>query len=130
MSKVTLLKTKDNNLQLAQSSLNRETLFLKNSFCLFQRYVDKKKYFITTFDQEIEKNFDNPNIKIRDIAFNMAMTEKQLYRKAKQYFSITPNKYLRNFRLDHARMLMEKGVPINAISAIVGFTSHSYFNRC
>ncbi len=130
MSKVTLFKTKDNDFQLAQSSLNSELLFLNHSFSLSQRNVDKKKYFIVTFDQEIEKNFRNPNIKIRDIAFNMAMTERQLYRKSKQYISITPKKYLRNFRLDQAVMLMKRSVPINIVSSTVGFTSHTYFTKC
>ena len=61
---------------------------------------------------------------------NMAISEKQLYRKLKALLNLGASELLRNYRLTKAVELLKKGNRISAIYYEVGFSSHSYFSAC
>jgi len=95
-----------------------------------EHWEEHQKIFIEKFKLQLEKNITNPNIKVGEIASDLAMSERQLYRKLKGTLNITPATFLRDFRLEKAQRLIEKGESISNIVFDVGFTSHSYFSRC
>jgi signal transduction histidine kinase/ligand-binding sensor domain-containing protein/DNA-binding response OmpR family regulator len=94
------------------------------------QWEDHQKAFLKRFIEQIETNIENPQLKIAQIANNLAMTERQLYRKLKGVINVTPSDYLKNYRLEKALSLLKNGEPIGNVAFDIGFSSHSYFSRC
>ena len=64
-----------------------------------------------------------------DLAHNLSITESELMNKTQQYFHITPDSYLREFRLDQAIELMREGMLIHNIPKNTGFSDQHNFNK-
>ena len=60
----------------------------------------------------------------------MEMSERQLQRKIKALIGITPNNFIKEFRLNKAKVLLQNGSQIGRIALDVGFSSQTYFGRC
>ena len=60
----------------------------------------------------------------------MAMSRTNFFRKFRALTGVTPNEYLKNYRLDRAAKLIRGGARINEAAESVGFTSSSYFAKC
>ena len=61
----------------------------------------------------------------------MAMSQSQLYRKTIELTGLSPNVFLKEFRLEKAKELMSKQrYSISQITYDAGFTSPSYFTKC
>ena len=86
--------------------------------------------FLQKFDLLISEQINNQNLRIVTIASAMHMTERQLFRKFKALLNTTPADYLRNRRLEKAINLINQGINIGEVAYLVGFSSHSNFNRC
>ena len=57
------------------------------------------------------------------------MSERQLQRKIKVILGITPNNFIKEFRLKKAQNLLVSGAQIGQIALDVGFSSQTYFGR-
>ncbi|WP_196140953.1 ATP-binding protein [Aliikangiella sp. G2MR2-5] len=86
--------------------------------------------FVEKFSKEIEKNIDNPDLKVEQLAKALAVSERQLYRKLKGLLNVTPAEFLRNYRLNTAVNLLKDGESVSNVAFTVGFGSQSYFSRC
>ena len=64
------------------------------------------------------------------IAEQMYVSERQLYRKLKCIFDMTPREYLKIFRLEKAKLLLNGEQSSKQVALNVGFSSHSYFAKC
>lgn len=89
-----------------------------------------QKRFLSSLDRTLQNYYTNSEIKIHDIAANIAMSERQLYRKLKGVVDMTPSEYLRNYRLEKAKEILADGKSANEASYMVGFSSPSYFSNC
>jgi AraC-like DNA-binding protein len=59
------------------------------------------------------------------------MSKSQLYRKTVDFFDLSPNLLLKDYRLEKAKELMKKRrYTISQITFDSGFTSPSYFTKC
>ncbi|MCW9001058.1 MAG: response regulator, partial [Kangiellaceae bacterium] len=90
----------------------------------------QEQIFVNKLNELIEKNHQNSSLKVEHIAENLAMSERQLYRKLKGVLNITPAELLRSYRLEKAAQLINENHPVGNISFDVGFSSHSYFSQC
>lgn len=87
--------------------------------------------FLEKLKNELEKNLDNDQLGVEDIAGSMSMSRSQLLRKLKALTNLTPNEFIRNYRLVRARELILNDAGSTAeIAFDVGFSSPSYFTRC
>lgn len=86
--------------------------------------------FLSRFNAEIEKNLADADLKVEQLAKNLAMSERQLYRKLKGVLSVTPAEHLRNVRLQKSLTLIRQNEAVGNIAFMVGFSSHSYFCKC
>lgn len=78
----------------------------------------------------IEKNMDNTDYTVDQLASDMALSRSNLYRRTQSMLGITPNDFLRNVRLKHAaHLLSNTDMPINQIALSVGFQSPRYFSQ-
>ena len=86
--------------------------------------------FINSINDSIEKQISEESFSIEALASDMAMSRTNFFRKFKALTGITPNEYLKNYRLDRSSELISKGARINEAAESVGFTSSSYFAKC
>lgn len=70
------------------------------------------------------------NYSIDSLADQMNMSRSNFYRKIKALSGMSPNDYLKNFRLNKAAELIVAGTRIIEVAEKLGFTSSSYFARC
>ena len=84
---------------------------------------------VTRLMKAIEKNLDNVDYTIDQLAQDAGMSRTDLYRKTQQMLGITPNNFLRNVRIKHAaRLLAETDMPVNQVALMVGFQTSSCSN--
>tara|TARA_R110000744_G_scaffold74229_2_gene148353 strand:+ start:4384 stop:7317 length:2934 start_codon:yes stop_codon:yes gene_type:complete len=74
--------------------------------------------------------YTDTDLDIVQLAARMAMSERQLQRKIKALIGITPNNFIKEFRLKKAKVLLQNGSQIGRIALDVGFSSQTYFGRC
>ena len=86
--------------------------------------------FIRSINESIRKQLSEENFSIEALAYDMAMSRTNFFRKFKALTGVTPNDYLKDYRLDRAAELIREGARINEAAESVGFTSSSYFAKC
>ena len=59
----------------------------------------------------------------------MAISRVHLNRKMKEHYVVSPNIFIRSFRLKQAaKLLLSQDVNVSEVAYTVGFASHSYFS--
>jgi len=86
--------------------------------------------FINRLNRVLEKHYLNSDVAVSTIASDLAMSERQLLRKSKSIVDMTPIDYLRRFRIEKGRKLLEQGKSASYATVEIGFTSQSYFGKC
>jgi AraC-like DNA-binding protein len=80
---------------------------------------------------KLEENWQNPDFTVSEFCQTMATSQSQLYRKSVELTGMSPNIFLKEFRLEKAKELMNKQrSSISQITFDAGFTSPSYFTKC
>ena len=92
--------------------------------------IAKQKKFINQLNEILEVLYINSDTSIANIASEIAMSERQFFRKIKSVLDMTPAEYLRRFRLEKAKILLELGNNASYAAFEVGFSSQSYFGKC
>jgi AraC-like DNA-binding protein len=79
----------------------------------------------------VEENWSKAEFDISNYGKAMAMSTSQLYRKTISLTGLSPNLFLKDFRLEKAKELMhKKQYNIAQITFESGFSSPSYFTKC
>lgn len=87
--------------------------------------------FKTQFDQTIEELLSSADCKITTIAAKMYMSTASLERGVKKVYGITPKKYILDFKLRKAEiMLRQKMGNVTEVAYSLGFNSVSHFCTC
>ncbi len=82
-------------------------------------------------DAYLEANICNRDLSIETLADHMNMSASTLYRKLKAASSLSPNDYIRLYRLNTAaRLLKQNGFNIKTVTEQTGFSSVAYFTNC
>lgn len=91
--------------------------------------VDER--FMQRLYDVLEKNISNPELNLDDFSREVGMSRANLYRKIKAITNLSPNEFIRNFRLTMgAKMLKEAKLSVSDVYVAVGFNSHAYFSNC
>jgi signal transduction histidine kinase/ligand-binding sensor domain-containing protein/DNA-binding response OmpR family regulator len=106
-----------------ETSAEIESDIETNQNRLQQAFVDKLNHIL-------EQYYTNASTSIQDITSQLAMSERQFFRKMKNVLDMTPSEYLRRFRLEKARQLLNQGKKTSFVTYEVGFNSQSYFGKC
>ncbi len=81
-------------------------------------------------DDIIEENIDNHKFNIDMLAVAINMSRSSFHRKVKGMLNVTPNDYLRLYRLKRAaQMMSSRNYIIKEVAQKTGFTSMSYFSK-
>lgn len=70
------------------------------------------------------------NFSIDALAEELNMSRSNFYRKIKALSGMSPNDYVKTFRLNKAAELLRSGARISEVAEQVGFSSSSYFAKC
>ena len=60
----------------------------------------------------------------------LGMSKSSFYRKLHTLSDMTPNDYLKNYRLNRASAMLLDGLRASEVYSEVGFSSASYFSKC
>ena len=87
--------------------------------------------FIESVILEMERNFDNPDFRLEDLAEPLNMSYSNIYRKFQALTDKTLVDFMRSFRLKKAiPLLVNHNFTISEIAFQVGFNDPKYFSKC
>lgn len=93
--------------------------------------TDRRNEWLERVDAFLESNLYNHSLGVDLVAEHMAMSNSTLYRRMKSVTSLSPNEYIRLFRLKRAaQMLRQEGMAIREVSDALCFSSVAYFTNC
>ncbi len=95
------------------------------------RVTKSNASFIIKLKEEMEKHLADESYNMVSMAESMFMSQSTLYRKVKSLTGVSPNEFVRDFRLQKAAEMLSTGDYLaNEVYQKVGFNSVSYFSLC
>jgi AraC-like DNA-binding protein len=93
--------------------------------------LSRSQRFLNQLESIIEEHLTDPLFTVTELSKSMNISEGTLRRKTQQYTSLSPNLFIRKFRLNKAIEMLENDVgTITEIAQAVGFCTPSYFSKC
>jgi len=90
-----------------------------------------EEVFLEKLIQQIEENMGNESFGVEQLAEAVGLSRSQLHRKMLHIIDQAPSLFLRKYRLERAKQLLEKrSGRVSDIAFEVGFSSPSYFTKC
>jgi AraC-like DNA-binding protein len=87
--------------------------------------------FIEQLHGIIEENLSNPLFTVGDLGKKLYMSRASMYRKIHYLSGLSPQLYIRSYRLKRAAQLLENHYGnVTEVCFKVGFTSTAYFAKC
>ncbi|RNC64115.1 hybrid sensor histidine kinase/response regulator transcription factor [Proteiniphilum sp. X52] len=87
--------------------------------------------FLVKLNEIIERNIENSDFSIDDLAKEIGLSSSGLFAKIKQISGVTPNKLIQSMRLKKSAELLSEGrYRVNEVCYRVGFNNPSYFAKC
>lgn len=87
--------------------------------------------FMLRMINEIEKNIDNSEYVVNDLAVAMAMSRTVFYKKVKSLTGFSPIEFIRDIKIKYAAQLLESGkYSIKEVSYMIGISDTKYFTQC
>ena len=119
-----LLKLTINNLLQISDKRRREFDIEKSEI---DNEIDHK--FFNSLNSLIEENLSNEEFEVNYISMQMGMSVSTLYRKLKAVTDLTVNNYVKIYRLNKAKSLLDSKLNISEVAYMVGFSDRKYFSR-
>jgi len=95
-----------------------------------QHMLDDDRKIMMELEKYILEHLDNSKLLSEDIANALGVGEKTLRNRVKNITGYTVKEYLKNFRLEKAKLLIEQNYGTKGeVAAAVGFSSLSYFSK-
>lgn len=120
-----------------QKILQNERLYQESQ----RQSIDKDKSetqakevpFMDRIMKVMEENYANPELNVKMIADAMRMQRTEVSKQLQDNVGVTTSQFIRNYRLDLAKKMLEDNVADRNITEIafrVGFNDPKYFTRC
>ena len=90
---------------------------------------DADQQFLLRLTATLDAHFANPGFGIDQLTERIGMSRMQLHRKLKALTNKAPGELLRQFRLEHAQELINKGFTVTEVAFKTGFPDLNTFNR-
>lgn len=80
-------------------------------------------------NQSVQEHLDDEKFTVQQLAAEVGISRVHLNRKMKEKYGLSPNVFIRSYRLKQAAyMLLHKRVNVSEVAYRVGFNTHSYFS--
>jgi AraC-like DNA-binding protein len=87
--------------------------------------------FMNNFMEFMEKEWQNPELKVEDFEKDMGISKSKLYREMIRLTGKSPNVFLLHYRLRKSLQLLQRQTGnISEVAFDSGFNSPSYYTRC
>ncbi len=83
--------------------------------------------FLERFRTIVTKNYPDPDFTTAAAAMNLEMSRMHLNRKLRELTGQSTHEFIKTMRLEAARELLPKPLPVSVIAHSVGFKSSSHF---
>lgn len=96
-----------------------------------QKITKPDQDWLMGLEKEINDAIDRKDLDIYHLSYQMAVSQRQLYRKTIRLTCLTPNKYIRVLRLHKAKKMIENYLQhsISQIAYTVGYNDTYYFSK-
>ena len=86
--------------------------------------------FLSKLEEAIEANLENKDFSVDELGREIGMSRSQIHRKLQALIGKSAGKFIRTFKLEKARELLQKNVgTVSEISFKMGFSSPAYFGQ-
>jgi YesN/AraC family two-component response regulator len=76
----------------------------------------------------IKRHLDDSNYSVQQLSEEVGISRVHLNRKMKERYGVSPNTFIKSFRLKQAAYLfVNNNANVSEVAYLVGFSSHSYF---
>lgn len=83
----------------------------------------------TRINESLQKHIDDSEFGVQELANDVGISRVHLNRKMKEKYGMSPNVFIRSFRLKQAAyLLVHNKVNVSEVAYRVGFSTHSYFS--
>lgn len=87
--------------------------------------------FLTGLMDFVEQNWNRTDLRVEDFSADLGFSKAQLYRKVKFLTGESLNIFVRVYRLERARKMMDRNYGnVSEIAFDTGFNSAAYFSKC
>ena len=87
--------------------------------------------FIKQIKEEVEKNIDNSDFIVDDLASAAAMSRTVFFKKLKSLTGMSPIEFIRDIKIRYAARLIEsQKYTIKEVSYMIGISDTKYFTQC
>ena len=81
-------------------------------------------------NESLKKNLDDSSFGVNELASIVGISRVHLNRKMKDRYGVSPNNFIRSYRLKQAAyLLINNNVNVSEVAYRVGFSSHSHFSN-
>jgi AraC-like DNA-binding protein len=110
------------------NSENIDNLPKDSNFFLLSSSDEK---FVSSLMDYTESSWSNSDLKLEDFCKSMGCSKSQFYRRMIRLTDMSPNDFIREYRLNEALSLLNKNNGnVSEIAFETGFSSPSYFSKC
>jgi signal transduction histidine kinase/ligand-binding sensor domain-containing protein/DNA-binding response OmpR family regulator len=86
--------------------------------------------FLDSLLEHLERNMDNSNYVVDQLAMDMTMSRSVLFSKIKKLTEMTPNNFIKSFKLKRAAALLKSGrLNVSEVCYKIGFKDQKYFRK-
>lgn len=86
--------------------------------------------FLNRIYEIIEKNLDDNDFSVDELASALSMSRTSLHRKVKMMFNIPTGEIIKIYRLKKGAELLKQNFSISEVAYMTGFNTPSYFTKC
>ena len=125
-----LLKNSEERRQFFETEM-KENQFGKESINIATTISQEDQLWLEKLEQTVKKQIGNFDFTTEGLAFDMAISRRQLNRRIKKLTGLSTGEYVREVRLQEARRLLEnrKYSTVKSVAYSVGLKSLDYFSK-
>ena len=95
------------------------------------KITPKDEQFIRKIKEEVEKNIDNSDFIVDDLAASVAMSRTVFFKKLKSLTGLAPIEFIRDIKIKHAaKLIASQQYTIKEVSFMIGIADTKYFTQC
>lgn len=95
------------------------------------QFMPKDEEFLRKIKEEVEKNIDDGDFLIDDLAAALAMSRTVFFKKLKSLTGLSPIEFVRDIKIKHAAALLKtQQYTVKEVSYMIGISDTKYFTQC
>jgi AraC-like DNA-binding protein len=102
----------------------------KNAGCPGPVIIRRDRDFLRSLEQSVSLNYADRSFDLTALSAELSLSKRQVQRRLKALTGRTPAEYLRSYRLQKSRALLQQERPVGQVTKAVGFSSQAYFASC